>query len=273
MTATTITRDSLELLNATQIRTLLRSRDITLPVGVSKDAMIDAALSKLDALNPVLNLEIPQTPPTPETVGTGPAPELTLSERTDKIEAALGALFESETPATPAPEIEVPPAVKPMLDADAVAAKLEQHRARLAAEQAERDTIAETKKAKRQGWEPTIDELHKRCHKLSFNIGSLLWAQNRIRKESAVLSALLDALGELADADTLAAAKQTMIEGYSYSQQRSCFPSAALSSTLTGDELREAVWNEMLATGVPVLIDTHGVTDEAPEEDETPDSE
>jgi len=260
MSATTnnadITREMLELLSPNAVRKLARDRfGMTMPFAWKRDELVSAVLDQ------VAPDEQETETPTPTEADRAWAANVIAGamENADRMENepdAFVAVFGNTTTLDPKPVTDEPtaPVDSGKRTREDVSARLAAHRERLAREAAEREIENAAKQKKNQRWEPTSDELNKRASKLAFSIGSLVSAHARIAKESAILRSVLTAMGELASGETLELAKQSMIEGYSYAQQRTCFPSAALSSTLSGDALRDAVWTELVAVGIPVLI-------------------
>lgn len=236
-----ISRETLETLTIAKLRELADARfGMTMPQKWSKTQIIDAILVQAA---PSDDDEEPESE-TPESVTAG-----RFSSEAPNVPATPV----EETPAEPVSEANEPEQLTPAISRDEVAAKLAAHRARLASEQTERASEAATRK-RYQPWQPTEDELVKRAGRIAYNIGSLLFAQNRLRKEIKVLAQVLDAMGEIVDRDVLLKAKQKMIEQYAHNKQRACFPSAALDSPMKGEELREAVWSEIIAVGVPLQV-------------------
>lgn len=276
-----ITREMLDLLSPNAVRKLARDRfGMTMPFSFKKDDLVSAVLDQVapsdddsepDDLDPELTEILNAKHETSTLADTLNQSYIGTAEETAQASSVdpqnLADFQEKMLPIVASIKpVTVEPSDEERADSgkrtrEEVANRLAAHRERLAREAAEREAAAEATKKSKERWQPTSDELNKRASKLAFAIGSLVSAHARIAKESAILSSVLSAMGELASGDVLELAKQSMIEGYSYAQQRTCFPSDALSSTLSGDALRDAVWTELVAVGIPVLIN------------ETPDSE
>jgi hypothetical protein len=243
-----ISQESLQALTIAQIRELASERlGMTMPLKWSKPQIIEAVLfqaTPVDDGEP--ENEEPETPSIPDIAA--------IDTLASGVQTAIEMLESQPREESETPELsEEPEKLSPNLTRDEVAAKLAAHRARIAGEQVERDAAA-AEKPRYQPWQPTEAELLKRAGKIGYSIGSLLFAYNRLRKETKILAQVLEAMGELADEAALRKAKNAIIGQFAHNKDRACFPSAALDSAMKGDELREAVWQEIIAVGVPLQV-------------------
>jgi hypothetical protein len=255
-----ISQESLQALTIAQIRELASERlGMTMPLKWSKPQIIEAVLFQaLPAADDDEPEGEPEIPNIPDVTDSNPIPSIpdiaAIDTLASGVQTAIEMLESQPREESETPELsEEPEKLSPNLTRDEVAAKLAAHRARIAGEQVERDAAA-AEKPRYQPWQPTEAELLKRAGKIGYSIGSLLFAYNRLRKETKILAQVLEAMGELADEAALRKAKNAIIGQFAHNKDRACFPSAALDSAMKGDELREAVWQEIIAVGVPLQV-------------------